>query len=228
MGKIVGGVTPPKYAGPENLALFLETQHSCELNVLVPMQEMSRVIVGRRELLKEMHEQQAAELARLTALLDEFKQKYNSHIERVVALESNASVLAKRSSALLTATRELRPEITDAEAAYFKDLQRYEISCNKWKGTVERLHNDATLSCDFMSAEAIGNGDVQCLVDLPPQKVEICHKLLRGEGQLLKMLEQKVKDSRETVEHLSKMVVGLDRMSRVRLIFGDDKENQKR
>ena len=228
MGKVVGGVTPPKDAGPETLALFLETEHSCKVNVLVPMEEMSKVLGARRELLKELYDHQAAELARVSALLDEFKETYTSHLERVGALENTASTLAERSSALLTATRELRPQITDAEAAYFKDLQRYEISCNKWQDTVDRLRNDATSSCDALSADAIGNGDVQCLVDLPPPKVEVCHQLLRSEGQMLKKLEQKLKVSRDAVTQLSTICVGLDATSSLALFGGDDKENQRR
>ena len=227
MGKIVGGVTSPKDAGPENLALFLETQHSCKVNVLVTMEETSKILCGRRELLKEMYDHQAAELVRVSAMLDEFKEKYSAHVERVGALELSASTLAKRSSALLTATRALRPQITDAEAAYFKDLQRFEISCNKWQDTVDRLHNDATSSCDALSTEAIESGDVRCLIDLPPSKVEVCHRLLRSEAQILKKLDQKVKDSCDAVEHLSAAVVGLDAASRLRFV-GDDKENQHR
>ena len=208
MGKIVGGATLPKDAGPENLAVFLETQHSCEVNVLMPMEEISKVLNARRELLKEMYDHQAAELIRLSELLVAFKHVYGSNLERVLQLEANASILANRSSAVLIATRDLRPQITDAEAAYFKDLQRYETSCSKWEGTVDQLQKDAFSSCDAMSAGAIENGDVQCLVDLPPQKIEICQKLLRGEGQLLKKLEKNVRESSDTVDQLSKMISG--------------------
>mmetsp|Transcript_32071 Transcript_32071/g.59231 ORF Transcript_32071/g.59231 Transcript_32071/m.59231 type:complete len:1221 (+) Transcript_32071:86-3748(+) len=228
MGKIVGGATLPKDAGPENLAVFLDTQHSCEVNVLMPMEEMSKILTARRDLLKEMYNHQAAELVRLSALLDEFKQKYESNLKRVLELESNALVLAERSSAVLTATRELRPQITDAEAAYFKDIQRYESTCNKWEGTVNELRTDATTSCDAMSAGAIEHGDVRCLVDLPPQKIEMCHKLLHGEGQILKELERKVKESTVVVERLSKTISGLDSLDAARLrLIGGDKENQR-
>ncbi|KAL7538311.1 hypothetical protein ACHAXR_008460 [Thalassiosira sp. AJA248-18] len=228
MGKIVGGATLPKDAGPENLAVFLDTQHSCEVNVLMPMEEMSKILSARRELLKEMYDHQAAELVRLTALLSEFKQKYESNLKRVVELESKASVLAERSSAVLTATRELRPQITDAEAAYFKDLHRYETSCNKWDNQISELKKDASSSCDAMSAGAIENGDARCLVDLPPQKIEVCHKLLSGERQMLKELDQKVKESSAVVEQLSKTISGLDSADAARLrLIGGDKENQQ-
>ena len=196
MGKIVGGATLPKDAGPENLAVFLETQHSCEVNVLMPMEEILKVLNARRELLKKMYDRQATKLLRLSELLVLFKQKYGSNLERVQQLESNALILAQRSLAVLTATRDLRPQITDAEAAYFKDLQRYKTSCSKWEGTVDQLQKDTFSSCDAMSVVAIENGDVHCLVDLPPQKIEVCHNLLRGEGQMLKKLEQKIRDSR--------------------------------
>ena len=177
---------------------------------------------------QEMYNHQSSELVRLTSLLDEFKSKYESNLKRVVALESKAAILAERSSAVLTATRELRPTITDAEAAYFKDLQRYETSCNKWESTVSRLEKESTTSCEAMSAGAIENGDVRCLVDLPPQKVEVCHKLLGGEAQILKKLETKVKEASDNVEQLSKAISGLDSedVARLRMV-GGDKENQR-
>jgi len=229
MGKIVGGATLPKDAGPETLAVFIDTQQSCEKNILLPMEEMSKILATRRHLLQEMYEHQAAELVRLTTLLSEFKKKYESNVKRVVELESNASVLAERSSAVLTATRELGPQITDAESAYFQDLRRYETSCNKWDGTVNKLQNEATSSCDAMSAGAIENGDVQCLVDLPPQKIAVCHKLLRGEGQMLKQLERKVKESSAVVNRISNTISGLDSADAARLrLIGGDKENQRR
>jgi len=205
MGKIVGGATLPKNVGPENLAVFLDTQHSCEINVIMPMEEISKVLGARRELLKEMHNRQAAELKRLSDMLVAFKQNYDANLERVVHLEANASILAKRSSAVLTATRDLSPQITDAEAAYFKELQRYETSCSKWQGTVEQIKKDASSSCDAMSAGSIENGDVQCLVNSDPQNIHVCQKLLRGEGQMLKSLEKKVHESSNEVEQLLKM-----------------------
>lgn len=208
LGKIVGGATLPKDAGPENIAVFLDTQHSCEVNVLMPMEEMSKVLSARRELLKEMYDHQSVELVRLSELLTALKQKNESNHEHVLKLETNASILAKRSSAVLTATRDLRPQITDAEAEYFKELQRYETSCRKWEGTVDQIQKDASSSCDIMSAGAIENGDVLCLVDLPPAKIEYCQKLLRGEGKMLHQIEKDVKKSSEAVEQLSKIVSG--------------------
>jgi hypothetical protein len=208
MGKIVGGATLPKDAGPENLAMFIETKHSCEVNVLMPMEDISKVLNATRGLLKEMYDHQAAELVRLSELLVAFKQKYGSNLERILQLEANATVLAQRSSAVLSATRDLRRQITDAEAAYFKDLQRYETSCCKWESNVDQLQKDAFSSCDAMSAGAIESGDVQCLVDLPPPKVEVCQKLLRGEGQLLKRLEKQVRESTDALDRLSKMISG--------------------
>jgi hypothetical protein len=227
MGKIVGGSTLPKDAGPEILSIFLETQRSCEVNVVTPIEQMSKILHSRRDLLKEMHDHQAAELERLTKLLDEFKEKHESNVKRVKELEATASKLAERSSAVLTASRSLHPHLTDAEAAYFKDLKRYESTCKKWDEKVSQLKKDATSSCDAMSAGAIQNGEVRCLVDLPPGKIDICHKMLRGEAQLLKTLEQKVKDSSVIVEKISKSLSKGEAADAARLrLVGSDKENQ--
>ena len=62
--------------------------------MIMPMEEMSKILSARRDLLTEMYNHQAAELVRLTALLDEFKKKYESNLKRAVDLESKASVLA--------------------------------------------------------------------------------------------------------------------------------------
>ena len=225
MGKIVGGSTFPKDTGPEILSIFLETQRSCEMNVVTPIEEMSMILHSRRDLLTEMYDHQVAEVERLTKLLEEFKRTHESNATRVKELELNASTLAERSSAVLIASRSLHPHVTDAEAAYFKDLQRYDSTCKKWDEKVSQLKRDATSSCHAMSAGAIQKGDVRCLVDLPPEKIDVCHKMLRGEAQLLKQLEQKVKKSSDVVEELSKaMSKGETSDTHIRLM-GIDKEN---
>lgn len=228
MGKIVGGATLPKDTRPEILSIFIETQHSCEVNVFTPIEEMSKILDSRRDLLKEMHDHQAEELERLTELMEEFKRKHESNVKRVKELEANASKLAERSSALLTASRSLHPHVTDAEAAYFKDLQRYESTCNKWEEKVTQLKKDASSSCDAMSAGAIQNGEVRCLVDLPEEKIDVCHKMLRGEAQLLKQLEQKVKESSAVVAKISKSMARGETTDTAHLRLVGDKENQKR
>ena len=226
MGKIVGGSTLPKDTKPEILSIFLETQHSSEVNVVTPIEEMSKILDSRRDLLKEMHNHQTAELERLTLLINEFKRKQESNLAKVKEFEANASKLAGRSSAVLTASKSLHPHITDAEAAYFKDLQRYESTCNKWDDKVSQLKKDATSSCDAMSAGAIQNGEVRCLVDLSGKKLDLCHQMLRGEAQLLKQLEQKLTKSSEVVEKISKSMSkggATNDASRLRLV--GDKEN---
>lgn len=229
MGKIVGGNTLPKDVQPENLAVFIETQRSCEINIVLPMKEISHIISGRRDLMKEMHDTQAAELDRLSKLLDELKTKYESNRQKVAELEAASSVLVSRSSAVLTATRDLRPQITDAEALYFKDLERYEITCNKWDEEVKRICNEAAISCEAMSAGAIESGEVSCLVDLPPDKIEVCHRMLRGEKELLKKAEYKMNHSSAALNQVVSSVSGLNLadLARLRLIEAE-KENVKK
>ncbi len=79
MGKIVGGATPPADAGLENLAVFLDTKCSCEQNIILPMEEMSRILAVWCLLLWEMYEHQDAELVRLVALQDEFARRHESN-----------------------------------------------------------------------------------------------------------------------------------------------------
>ena len=221
LGKIVGGNTMPKDVGPENLAVFLETQRSCEQSIVMPMEEMSRIISGRKDLMKEMHESQSVELQRLTKLINDLKTKYESTRKKVAELEAESSTLASRSSAVLTATRDLRPQLTDAEAQYFQDLERYEMSCNKWEEQVKQVSNDADATCKAMSAGAIESGEVRCLVDLPDDKIEICHKMLRGEKELLKKTECKINHSAATLNQISPADIARQRM------IESEKENVK-
>lgn len=203
MGKIVGGNTMPKDVGPENLAVFIETQRSCAQNIVLPMEEITRIVSGRKDLMREMHESQSAELQRLTKLIDQLKTQCESNQKKVAELETTSATLASRSSAVLTATRDLRPQLTDAEIQYFKDLERYDMSCNKWEEQVKKISNDADATCKAMSASAIESGEVRCLVDLTEDKIDICHKMLRGEKELLKKTEHKINRSAAALNQIS-------------------------
>ena len=206
MGKIVGGNTMPKDVGPENLAVFIETQRSCEQNIVLPMDKMSRIIRGRKDLLNEMLENQSAELKQLIELLEKVKIKYELNQKKATELETASASLASRSSAVLTATQALYPQITDAEAQYFKDLERYEMSCNKWEEQAKQISNDADTICKAMSAGAIESGEIRCLVDLPPDKLDVCHKMLRGEKELLVKAEYKINESTTVLSQVSPTV----------------------
>lgn len=219
MGKIVGGNTKPKDVGPENLAMFLETQRSCGQDIVLPMEEITRIVNGRKDLMKEMNDSQLAELQRLGKLIDDLKSKYESSRKKVAELEAESTMLVSRSSAVLTATRDLRPQITEAEAQYFKDLERNEIKCNQWEDQVKQISNDADSTCKAMSAGAIENGEVRCLLDLPADKIDLCVQMMHGEKQLLKNAEHKINTAAD----------GLDRISsadtaRIRMIEAE-KEN---
>ncbi|KAL7552129.1 hypothetical protein ACHAWF_015352 [Thalassiosira exigua] len=231
MGKIVGGATLPRDAGPEDLAVVLETRRSCEEDVLAPMEEAAAILDARRDLLREMHDRQRSELARLTGLLDEVRKRRDASARRAAELEAGASALASRSAAVLAAVRELRPRITDAEAAYFKDLRGYEASVSKWEGAARRAGEDATAFREAVEAAAGvegGGGDARCLVDLPPEKEKVVRNLLRGEGQILKNLDRKVAECEKVVERLSKVVAGVESEEAARLrLVGGDKENQR-
>lgn len=212
LGKIVGGNTMPKDVGPENLAVFLETQRSCEQSIVMPMEEMSRIISGRKDLMKELYESQSSELERLAKLIKDLKTKCESTRKKVAELETESTTLASRSSAVLTATRDLRPKLTDAEAQYFQDLERYEMSCNKWEEQVKQISNDADATCKAMSAGAIESGEVRCLVDLPDDKIEICHKMLCGEKEMLKRTEYKINHSAAALNEVSPADIARQRM----------------
>lgn len=203
MGKLVGGNTKPSEVGPENLAVFLETKRSCAQDIALPMQEIARIINSRKDLMKEMSQNQSAELQQLSQVMNELKAKYESNRKKIAELEVESTNLISRSSAVLTATRNLRPQLTDAEAQYFKDLARYEMSCIKWEEQVKQISNDADATCNAMSAGAIENGEVCCIANLRDQQIEMCHGVLQGEANLLKKAEYAINQSAGALSQIS-------------------------
>lgn len=219
LGKIVGGNTKPKDVGPEDLAVFLETKRSCGQNIILPMEEMSIIIKSRKDFMVQLSESQSVELQRLTKLIDELKTKHESNRRKVAELEAESAILTSRSSAVLTATLDLRPHITDAEVEYFRDLKRYESSCNKWEEQVKQITNNADSMCKAMSDGAIESGEICCLADLSRDKMEMCVKMLKGEKEMMKKTEHRINQSTSTLNQLSPEDIARQRS------MEDEKEN---
>ena len=203
MGKIVGGSTAPSDAGPESVAVFAGTRESCAADVLAPLAEIAEALRGRTALLEEMRGHQSAELERIASLLDELRERRTRSADLASELERNAGVLASRSSAILTAAREVRPGVTDAEAEYFRELRRHEASLGRVGEGVDAAAGDAARARDVLvrlAERGRGGGDGDeppgCLVDLTEDKAELCRDLLRGQGQVLKRIEAGVTRSR--------------------------------
>ncbi len=118
MGKIL-----PEDAGPEDLAVLLDTKRSCEKNVLLPMDLCPRslppVVGSRNRCMSTRPPSWSVSPRCLTSS------------GRGASRTSDSSALAERCLAALTAARALRPQVTDADAAYFRDLRRHETTCNK-------------------------------------------------------------------------------------------------
>ena len=221
LGKIVGSNTKPKDVGPEDLAIFLETKRSCGQNIIIPMEEMSIIMKSRKDFMKQLNESQSVELQHLTKLIDALKTKHESNRKKVAELEAESAILASRSSAVLTASRDLRPQITDAEVEYFRDLKRFESSCNKWEEQVKQITNNADSMCKVLSDSAIESGEVCCLADLSADKMEMCVKMLKGEKEMMKKTEHRINQSTTALNQLS-----LTDVARQRSIE-DEKENIK-
>ena len=206
MGKIVGGSTAPADAGPESVAVFAATREGCSADVLTPLAEIAAALRGRTALLGEMRGHQSAEIERISALLDELRERRTESAALASELERSAGALASRSSAVLTAAREVRPRVTDAEAEYFRELRRHEASLGRVEGGVDATVVDARRARDGLVRLA-GRGDdgddaPRCLVDLPGGKAELCRDLLRGEGQVLRRIEAGVTRSRAGLDGL--------------------------
>ena len=108
--------------------------------------------------------------------------------------ESNATLLAQRSGALLQASQDLRPSITDAEHEYFQLLKRVRAKCEKWEDSIGELQETSRALCDAMVS-----GRASIDVDLTPSDVEHCRALLRGEEEALHASGEYVRQTRNIV-----------------------------
>ena len=198
MGKIVGGRTAPNDVNPALLAMVISVKERCEKEIILPLLEMDQVAASRLKELKEMYKSQLRQVSALEKTIQLLKERMNTTNEKMEVAQSNAVLLAQRSGALLQASQDLRPTVTDAESEYFALLKRVKAKCDKWEETIGPVLNDSSQLCD-----AIDAGRVSANVDLGSADVDNCHALLRGEEDSLKKLEENLN---QTKQHVNSMV----------------------
>jgi len=198
MGKIVGGQTKPSEANASSIATFISTKEKCEQDIVLPLQEMNELSSNRMNVLKDMHAHQEKQVQQLKNMIDTLRQRMKVTSEKKMIAESNANVLAQRSAAVLAASRDLLPTITEAEREYFGQLKRYEMNVHKWESAFQDVQNKCTTLCDGMDPNI-----TSCKVNLNEEHIAQCFDLLGAEGKLLKKHGKKI----EKVESMMKELV---------------------
>lgn len=194
MGKIVGGSTAPKDINPGTLAVVISVKERCDKEIVLPLKEMNQITASRLTELEDMYKSQISQVSALKETIELLKDRTKTISEKIEVAESNATLLSQRSGALLQASQDLRPSITDAEHEYFQLLKRVRAKCDKWEGSIGELQQASMALCDVMVS-----GRATIDVDLTPSDVENCHALLRGEEEALHTSGEYVRQTRNVV-----------------------------
>ena len=197
MGKIVGARTAQKDINPGLLAAAISVKERCDKEVVLPLEEMNQITASRLKELKDMYKSQLSQVSALQETIALLKDRSNTTSEKMEVAESNATLLAQRSRALLQASQDLRPTVTDAELEYFQLLKRVKAKCEKWEENIRELQQASTSLCS-----AIDAGQASIDLDLSPQEVDNCRSLLHGQEEALRMSGNSVKCTQGTLKAL--------------------------
>ena len=185
MSKIVGGSTDPRKITPGTLATFLSTKQSSEQNIILPLKELNSLVEARQKYLHTMREHQIEQIDQLKELVMTLKGRMEATIEKKAILEANTKLLSEQSAAVLSTVRDLAPSITESEHQYFKDINRYQVNCDKYESGVEVLRGD----CDKLRENLrLGTEDIR----LSGDQVNSCQNLLNGQKELLQHVKTEV------------------------------------
>lgn len=193
MSKVVGGSTKPHHITPGMLATFLSTKQSNEQDIIVHLRELHVLVTSRLPYLQSIRDHQSLQLSRLDDMIDKLEERMALTNERRKAIETNFKLLGQRSTDVLCTARDLTPTITEAERAYFQDIQRYETDCTKFE---EKL-NELRINCRALR-EGVDSiqSDIQMKVELTKEQVDWCYALLEGKEQKMKESEAIIKSNK--------------------------------
>ena len=183
MSKIVGGSTKPCDITPGILATFLSSKHANEQDIIIPLRELHSLLVSRLPYLKSIRDHQKMQLRRLGEMMNELEERMKQTNEKLTANKTNSKLLSQKSTAILSTAREMAPTLTDAEQAYFKDIQRYDTECCKFEERLKELREQYKVLNDGID-DAIINDDVK------QEHLSLCTTLLDSQRQ--KINESKV------------------------------------
>lgn len=194
MGKIVGAKTAPKDITPPLLATVISIKERCEKDIVLPLQEMDQLAASRLVELKQMYKSQLQQLSALKETIQLLKNRMNETNEQMQVAQSNATLLAQRSAALLQASHDLNPTFTKAERDYYDLLRRMKAKCDKWEESIAAVQSES-----LNLSEAIDSGRATAAVNLGAEELEICHSMLRGEEEVLETSAGLVDQTKQNV-----------------------------
>lgn len=188
-GKIIGTQTPSKNITPVMMAVALSVKKRCDKEVVLRLIELKKTITARRDMLRMVLEEQKKQVEHVKETIESLRVRTcvaGSTIERA---RRSATDLAKRSDAVLQASRDLLPSLTKAEIAFFQQLKRLDA----------KLHLDEK---QFVKTSAtmkslrpnLYKGKFKCAIDLGDQ-VPHCDQLLDGQAKIMDICRAELEQS---------------------------------
>lgn len=135
MAAVSGSETKYTDIGTEELAAVVAIKQQCDDELVLPMQELKKIVESCRGNLQNRLEEQKRQLEGISKQVRELKAKITSNTETLEAAQKLAKSQLARGKFLLDTTKKMVPKLTDAELLFARDIQRYQRKCT----TLEKL-----------------------------------------------------------------------------------------
>ena len=191
MGRIVGSETSYKDITPDTLAVALRVKKRCDDQVVLPILELKKLIAQRRQSLAMTLQNQQNQLKTVLQSVQDLKTGLSTIGEKMERAEANASQLSERSVAILQASRDLLPTITQAEYDYFQDMKRLNLKVTQLEKEAQRMCDSTRTRCEGL-VEATGT-----INGMSPESVKKANVLLKDEAKTLQAIRGRLDKTEE-------------------------------
>jgi hypothetical protein len=155
MGKIVGSQTSYRSITPETLAVVITVKEQCDNEVVLPLLELRKLVQVRRTQITSTLEGYRSQLSNLQQSAKDLKNRTAVLLEKMEKVQSNESILAQRGKALLQASQDLTPTVTQEEYEFFQLVKRTDAKSRKWEAQVDGLSVQADAVCEAIKVEGV-------------------------------------------------------------------------
>jgi len=197
MGRIVGSETSYKDITPDTLAVALRVKKRCDDQVVLPVLELKKLIAQRRQSLAMTLQNQQKQLKTVLQSVQDLKTGLSTIGEKMERAEANASQLSERSVAILQASRDLLPTITQAEYDYFQDMKRLNLKVTQLEKEAQRMCDSTRTRCEGLT-EATGT-----INGMGPESVKKANVLLKDEANTLQAIRGRLDKTEERTAALA-------------------------
>jgi hypothetical protein len=199
MGKIVGSQTASKDITPDQLAVALSVKERCDQEVVLPLLELKRTVLARREILKNMYKEQKKQITALKTTLGTIYERMTALKAKAAIAQETAKRQSERGQAVLQASQDLQPTLTQAEFDFFEQLKRQSIQLQTFEANCKQLIEETG-----GLRTKIHDGEIVCKFRMDDTNMKHVEKLLDGEETLIASIEATLKSSEQTAAQIAR------------------------